>query len=141
MKRLPGVSLVAAFALAGCAMGSEGGPGATSSRQSIVGQSDETFRISEGKAILNQGDTKSVTILIKRALNFEEDVTLQFANLPKGLTVDNENPVIKHGELEARFALTASNDAALGDFSLAVTGHPTKGVDAVNYLKITVTKR
>src|SRR4051794_27186346 len=121
MKRSLGVlSLVCLLAFApGCTMGTAGGPGATEPgrRQPIVGQPDETFQLHRGEASLRQGETKSVSIVIKRALNFDEDVTLQFADLPRGLTVDDASPRIKHGDSEARFALTAADDASLGDFS------------------------
>ena len=143
MKKTSGaLLLVAMLAVGGCSLGTSGGPGAMdSNRHPFVGQADETFRLSPAKAQLRQGEAKAVSISIKRALNFAEDVTLQFADMPKGLTVDNATPVIMHGDSEARFVLTASDDASLGDFSLVVTGHPTRGLDATNSLKITVDKR
>src|SRR4051812_31696106 len=97
-------SLASILVLAGCASGASGGPGAVDmNKQPIVGQADETFQLSAAEAVLRQGETKSVSITIKRALNFEEDVTLRFAELPKGLTMDNATPRIKHGDSEARF--------------------------------------
>ena len=143
MKVSGAALLLAGLLGTGCAMGTSGGPGASDagSRKPLVGQADETFRLTRGEAVLRQGETKSVTIAIKRALNFEEDVTLALSDLPKGLSVDNLAPVIKHGDTEARFVLTASEDASVGDFSLKVTGHPTRGSDATNELNITVSKK
>jgi hypothetical protein len=136
-------SLAGMFALAGCAVGTSGGPGTMDPaiNQPLIGQADETFRLSTGETALRQGETKSVCITIKRALNFDEDVTLGFSDFPTGLSVDNASPLIKHGDSEARFVLTATDDASLGDFSLRVTGHPTKGTDATNKLNITVNKK
>lgn len=135
-------SLVAVLACAGCASGTAGGPGASDDRaKPMVGQADDTFQLSQADTSLRQGETKSVSITIKRSLNFQEDVTLTFAELPKGLSLDNQAPTIKRGDSEARFALTATDDASLGDFSLRVTGHPTRGSDATNQFKITVTKK
>jgi hypothetical protein len=131
------------LAFAGCATGTSGGPGTPDSgrQQPIVGAADDTFQLTRGEAILRQGETKSVSIYIKRARNFDEDVTLKFSDLPKGVSIDNTSPLIKHGDAEARFTLTATDDASLGDFSLQVTGHPEKGRDATNSLNITVSKK
>jgi hypothetical protein len=46
-----------------------------------------------------------------------------------------------HGDTEAKVTLKATADASLGDFTVKVTGHPTKGRDATNELKITVAKK
>jgi hypothetical protein len=136
-------SVAGMLAFAGCATGTSGGPGTPDSgrQQPLVGRADDTFQLTRGEMVLRQGETKSVSILIKRARNFDEDVSLKFSELPKGLSIDNLTPEIKHGDSEARFALTASDDAALGDFSLMVTGHPTNGSDATNKLDITINRK
>ena len=90
---------------------------------------------------LNQGGAKEVSIGIERGKNFGEDVTLKFADGPKGVTLASVNPVIMHGDTEAKVTLKATADASLGDFTVKVTGHPTKGADATNELKITVAKK
>jgi len=90
---------------------------------------------------VKQGETKAVSISIKREKNFDEDVTLKFADLPKGVTIEPASPVIKHGETEAKLMVKAEDDAALGDFAIKVTGHPTKGADAAHDFKITVAKK
>ena len=82
-----------------------------------------------------------MSIGIERGKNFQEDVTLKFADGPKGVTLASANPVIMHGDTEAKVTLKATDDAALGDFTVKVTGHPTKGGDATNELKITVAKK
>jgi hypothetical protein len=90
---------------------------------------------------LKQGDTKAVSIGIKRDKSFDQDVTLQFTDVPKGVTLEPYSPVIKHGDTEAKFTLKASEDASVGDFGVKVTGHPAKGADAANEFKLTVAKK
>jgi hypothetical protein len=140
-----GLLVVVFVAFTGCNLGTRGGPGATNpnARKPLYGQSDDTFNLSVPSlsTALKQGETKATSIGIQRGTNFDEQVTLIFASMPRGVTLDPPSPVIKRGETEAKVALTAANDASLGDFTLNVTGHPTKGADASNELKITVAKR
>ena len=128
-----------------------GGPGAANPTATKhyydYGQADDTFNLSVPSSTpylstsLKQGETKAVSISIKRGKNFDEDVTLQFADMPKGVTLDPASPVIKHGDTEAKLMVKAEDDAALGDFTVKVTGHPTKGTDSSNEFKITVAKK
>ena len=125
-----------------------GRPGGAGSNQPVAqapayGEADNTFNLSvpHMSTTLHQGETKEVSIGIERGKNFEEDVTLKFADGPKGVTLDSANPVIMHGDTEAKVTLKATDDASLGDFTVKVTGHPTKGADATNEFKITVAKK
>ena len=90
---------------------------------------------------LKQGEAKAVTIGLTRDKRFDQDVTLSFAGLPKGVTVEPAGAVVKHGDADAKFSLKAADDAALGDFAVVVTGHPTKGADATHEFKFTVAKK
>jgi hypothetical protein len=90
---------------------------------------------------LKQGETKAVSITINRDKQFDQDVTLKFDGLPKGITVEPAGAVIKNGETEAKFVLKAVDDAGLGNFAVMVTGHPTKGADATHEFKFTVAKK
>ena len=90
---------------------------------------------------LKQGETKAVSITITREKRFDQDVTLKFDGLPKGVTVEPTGTVIKNGETEAKFVLKAAEEAPLGSFSFMVTGHPTKGADASHEFKFTVAKK
>lgn len=137
--------MVVLLALAGCNLGTRGGPGATdpnAKRPLLYGQSDNTFNLSvpNFSTTVRQGETKSASIGIQRGTNFDEEVALVFASMPRGVTLDPPNPVIKRGESETKIALSAANDASLGDFTIKVTGHPTEGADATNALTITVAK-
>jgi uncharacterized membrane protein len=138
--------LVAALVVCtGCNKGTPGGPGATNpnAKKPVVGQSDDTFTLSVPtlSTTLKQGETKTIAIGIKRGKNLDDDVTLKFADVPTGLTIEPASPAIKHGDTEAKLTLKAADNAALGDFTIKVTGHPTKGADASNEFKLTVAKK
>jgi hypothetical protein len=138
--------LVLAFVYStGCNLGTRGGPGATNPNASkpLYGQANDTFNLSVPtlSTAVTQGETKATSIGIKRGMNFDEEVKLTFTSMPKGVTFVPSIPVIKRGETEAKVALTAADDASLGDFTVLVTGHPTAGADASNELQITVAKR
>jgi len=90
---------------------------------------------------VKQGESKAVSISINRDKHFDQDVTLKFTDLPKGTTMDPASPVIKHGDTEAKLMLKSEGDATLGEFTIKVTGHPTKGADASHDFNITVAKK
>jgi len=134
---------MALVALVGCGgKDSAGGPGATnpSGKQPLYGQADNTFNLTAPSTSLKQGETKTVSIGIRRGTNFQEDVTLKFADVPQGVTLDPASPVIKNGETETKVTLKGAADASLGDFTVKVIGHPTKGSDGSTEFKITVAK-
>lgn len=85
-----------------------------------------------------QSETKAVSIGINRDKTFTSDVVLQFAELPTGVTMEPASPVIKEGEAETAVTLTAAADAALGDFTVMITGHPATGLDATKELKLSI---
>ena len=145
MKSPFAVMLVVGVAVfTGCNKGTEGGPGATdASHKSQIGQSEETFSLSVPtlSTKLKQGESKAVDIGIKRGKNVKEDVTLQFSNVPQGVTIDPASAAIKHGDTETKITVKATDNAAVGDFTVTVKGHPTKGADATNELKLTIEKK
>ena len=149
---LVALAAAALVALVGCNPGTTGGPGADKDKdtkgrlekaEDSVRQAEDTFNLSVPtfSTKITQGETKAVTIGISRGKNFDEDVALKFDDLPKGVTVEPSGPVIKHGDKEAKLTFKAADDAALGDFTVKVTGHPQKGKDATNELKLTVQKK
>jgi hypothetical protein len=140
---LSGVLVAALVALVGCGgKSTPGGPGATNPTKPIVGQGEDTFTLSTPSSVsLKQGETKTATVGIKRGKNFDQDVALKFNDLPKGLTIEEASPVIKHGDQDAKITLKAADDAGLGDHVVKVSGHPGKGGDATSELKVTVQKK
>ena len=106
--------------LAGCNKSTTGGPGADQPPppQREVGKNENTFTLEAPATTTNlaQGESKRITIGIKRETNFNQDVTIKFAKLPMGVNTEPESPVIEHGAKEVEFTLRAASDAALGDF-------------------------
>ena len=129
-------------ALTGCTQGEPGGPGtaAAPEKQATIGQTEDTFNLSVPlvSTSLQQGGQTEATIAINRAKNFDEDVTLHFADVPQGVTIDPTSPVIKHGDENVKVMFKAEDEAALGDFTVKVTGHPTNGGDALVDFKLGV---
>ena len=126
----------------GCDRGTSGGPAAkdSPSAPTITRQSEDTFSLGVPSASVNQGESETVTIDISRGRNFGQDVTLTLGELPKGITLSPTNPQIKHGDTDAEFLLTAAPNAALGVFTVEVTGKPNTGASAVAEMKITVSE-
>jgi len=136
--------VLAAVGLVGCdRAGSAGGPGATApgAKQPLYGQADDTFNLTAPAVSVKQGDAAKGAIGIKRGTNFDQDVTLAFEGLPKGLTLDPTGLVLKSGETDAKFTLTAGDDAAPGEYTVKVVGHPGRGGDATNQFTLTVAKK
>jgi hypothetical protein len=105
-----------------------------------MGQADNTFNLSVPmmSSSLKQGDSAEATIGIKRAKNFDEDVALKFAEVPKGVTIEPASPVIKHGDEDVKITFKAEDEARVGDFKVKVSGHPAKGGDAQIEFKLTI---
>jgi hypothetical protein len=140
-----GLIVTTVVALTGCNQGTPGGPGATerTANKPVFGQADDTFNLDvpQMSTKLKQGETKDVSISVARGKNFEEDVTLKFSGVPKGVTLDPASPVIRRGDKEAKIALKVADNASLGDFTLKVTGEPSKGLPASSEFKITVAQK
>jgi hypothetical protein len=143
-----GLLAAALVAFTGCDKSTPGGPGADDpNKKPMYGQADDSFDLSVPSSLplrstaLKQGETTKVLISIKRGKNFDQDVALKFEDMPKGVTIEPASPTIKHNETEANLTLTAADDAALGDVTVKVKGHPTKGGDAANEFKLTVAKK
>jgi hypothetical protein len=146
------LAAAALVAFVGCNSGTTGGPGADKDKETKgrlekaedrVRQAEDTFNLSVPtfSTKIKQGEAKEVTVGISRGKNFDEDVALSFDNLPKGVTVEPAGATIKHGDKDAKLTIKAADDAALGDFTVKVTGHPQKGGDATNEIKLTVQQK
>jgi hypothetical protein len=146
---LVAMSLICA---AGCTQGTPGGPGVQtpvnpqtqSTNKPVIGEARDTFSLRTPMLAtsVKQGESKSVSISIQRGTDFDDDVQLSFTEIPTGVTLDPANPTLAKGDKEAKFNITAGADAAIGDFTVKVTGHPTKGgPDAVNQFKLDVSAK
>lgn len=143
MKRFIGLAgLFTVVTLTGCDEGKSGGPGMTDTtvKKPVYGQKDDTFNLSVPMmaSSLKQGATLETEVGIERAMNFGEDVSLKFFNLPEGVTVTPSSPVIKHGDENAKVMFTADDTAAKGEYKVKVFGHPENGPDAEIEFKLNV---
>jgi hypothetical protein len=149
MKRFLAATCVAAISLiglAGCGSGSAGGPGASNKNNDNsprVGTAEQTFTLSVPtlQNRMRQGETNQYTIGINRGKNFDQDVSIKLEGLPKGVTMEPSAPMIKHSEKEVKITFKAANDAALGESTIKVTGHPSTGPDATNQFTLHIDKK
>lgn len=144
MKRFYATILIGTIViLAGCNQGTSGGPGATDppSKTPITGQTEDTFSLTLPSVKLAQNESKTVIAGINRGTNFSEDVSLKLTGLPTGVVVNPATLLIKRGDTDTSLTLRAAGDAALGDFTVKVSGHPTSGADAVAEMSISIVKQ
>lgn len=142
---IPVLLLGTMLAISGCNKSKPGGPGAAlpDAEQATIGQTDDSFSLDAPMTSTNitQGEVKEIALGIKRGTDFDQDITLSFSEVPTGLSVSPVSPTIMHGDSEAKLSLSAAADAAIGDFTVTVTGHPAKGQNASTELKVTVDKK
>lgn len=142
MKRSIAMAVLTLIGLTGCSQGTPGGSGVTDTtvKKPIFGQTEDTFTLSVPlmATSLQQGAELETTVGIERAKNFGEDVTLKFAKLPNGVKVTPSAPVIKHSEENVRMVFTAETDAAIGEYTVGISGHPETGKDAEIEFKLNI---
>jgi hypothetical protein len=122
----------------------EAEPAVTVAKKPIPGEADSTFSLSVPfeTVTLKQGAKEEVRIGINRGANFGEEVALDVSGLPAGVTVETDAPVIKHGSMGETLMLAAAPDAALGDFTVKVTGQTaSSGADFSKEFEVTVVQR
>ena len=136
--------LVAAPML-GCNEGTTGGPGVGDAKanKSVLGRADNTFNLSVPILLtsVQQGNQIDGIIGINRTKNFDSNVTLEFKNLPAGVTIRPDRPVIKHGDTESKISFVVDDSATIGEYTIEVTGHPAQGADSVIDLRVAVTAK
>lgn len=130
----------------GCVQGTVGGPGATpapsnstTAMKPVLGPSEEQFSLVVPRLSthLKQGESTTAMIEVSRGKNFDEDVTISMSGLPTGVTAAPET-IIKRGETKLQVNLHAADDAAVGNHTINVTGHPSSGADAKASFNLTV---
>ncbi len=93
-------------------------------KESEAGEAERTFSLSVPfeSVALTQGEDVSVRIGINRGTNFGEEVEIEVTGLPKGVSVESDEPTIEQGSTGLDLTFKATGDAALGDFTAKVTG-------------------
>lgn len=157
MKSLLGGLATAVLALTmGCNQSSStpGGPGVTAvpnqttsapsaAHKPVLGEAEETFSMNTPvlSTRVKQGESTTAKISLSRGKNFDEDVALKFMDIPSGVTLTPVTPMIAKGDSEATIDVQAASDAAIGEFTVKVLGHPQKGADATSELKLTILEK
>jgi len=141
--------------LAGCSGGSPGGPGISdvpnvsgvsnttvTQYRPALGVPDDAFNLAVPTTAiqLQVGAAAKTAVGIKRGKNFQEEVTLSISDLPKGVTVAPEAPMIRHGDAETNIEFHASADAQPGTHRIIILGHPEAGADARSEMTLTITR-
>ena len=145
MKRSIALLLSASFVgLVGCGKeGTTGGPGAGDPNAKTplggLGRTENTFAVTTSSMSAKPGGAAtSSSIGIKRGSGFDLDVSVEFADLPKGVTVEPSKLTIPKGASEAKFNLTAAEATAPGEYTVRVVGKPTSGADSTGDFKLTI---
>lgn len=129
------------LALTGCGKeGTTGGPGTSNTNKPIIGKPEGTFSIVTHSLSIKPGGKAEGSVSIKRGDKFTQDVTVEFADLPKGVSIDPAKPTIPNGASEVKFNVAATDEAAANDYKVKVTGHPASGDDSVAEWALTVKK-
>ena len=55
---------------------------------------------------LKQGESKTVTVSIKRGTNFDQDVKLEVENVPQGVTFKFDEPTLHASATETHLTIT-----------------------------------
>jgi len=101
---------------------------------------DEGFKIAVPtfETAVKQGELQTVAVSIQRGEFFKRDVKLQI-KASKGIAVDPTNVMIKASDKpDLQLKVTASKDAALGDYRVYVTGTPDTGQPTSAEFKVKV---
>ncbi len=78
---------------------------------------------------VKQGEIQTVTISLERGDSFKQDVTLEIKlSKGEGITFDPAKVIVKAGDKpDVQLTITATKDAALGEYIVSVKGTPTVG--------------
>lgn len=101
---------------AGCKPDSSGSIGPEDAKQmdDTDNQLSDTFHLTVPYVctFIRQGETKAVSIGIKRGKSFDREVALTFSGLPIGVTLEPGYAEIRTGDTDAKFMITAADDAS-----------------------------
>ena len=129
-KVLFGALFATLIAVVGCDQSKQtaGGPGVATSGEKppLYGQKDDTFNLTLASQSVKQGETKELTVGIKRGSNFEQDVGLTLVDLPAGITATPANSRPQTRDTDAKIILAAAVEA-MARLQDQAHGPPTKG--------------
>jgi len=99
-------------------------------RRSENAMKDEGFKIAvpTSNTEVKQGELQTVVVSLQRDSLFKKDVKLQ-VKAPKGISVEPTSFTVKASDKpDVQLQIAASKDAAIGEYSVVVTGTPGVGV-------------
>ena len=102
--------------------------------------SDEGFEIAVPtfETAVKQGELQTVAVSIQRGESFKRDVRLEI-KASKGIGVTPSNIMVKASDKpDVQLRLTATKDAALGEYRVYVTGTPDTGQPTSAEFKVKV---
>ena len=87
---------------------------------------------------IKQGETASVTLKLNRGEYFKRDVTLEI-KASKGISVEPTKALVKASEQpDVHLKITATKDAAIGEYTIYVKGTPATGEATSTEFKVKV---
>lgn len=150
--RFANLLVLGSLVAVGCNQGTPGGAGVTASADAskpvatvankpVLGEADNSYRLNMPfqEVTVKQGDNLNFAIAISRGENFSDEVAIKLEGLPSGVSQMAASPRIERDKTDSQLMLNAADDAALGEFTVKVTGHTTSSeVDATDEFKLTV---
>lgn len=125
------VTTMALCALSGCQLSGPRGGGMSQ---------DETFRIAVPllSSNIKQGELQTATISVQRGEFFKRAVQLEFKT-SKGLSLDPASLDVRASDKpDIQLKITATKDAALGEYRIYVKGTPETGEPTTAEFKVQV---
>jgi hypothetical protein len=118
------------LALLGAAGLCLGGLGCNNNTE-VTGEGGKALKLSVPAmtTTVRQGDKAQITIKVKKT-KFDEDVKLDFSQLPEGVKLAESNPKIDKGANEATFTLLADDKAKLEEGQKAKVSASAAGMKA-----------
>jgi len=108
------MTFVAALVLV-CGAGCGGG------KSSVSGpKGEELDLIGPGNVSIKQGEEAKITVKVKKK-NFDDDVNLEFSQLPEGVKLEESSTKIQKGGTEATFHLKADEKAKVEEVKVKVS--------------------
>ena len=145
MKNCLTLSVFAAILfMTGCSDTPPGGPGAADNNNanSKVATPEQTFRLDlpTTEQSIKQGEKKEFTLGIKRGKNFDQDVRIEFRELPAGLKATPSAGIFGKGQDKVNASMEAAADAALGHHTFNVVAIPQSGEQTIGVMKVEIKK-
>jgi len=111
------------------------------SNQGGIAPVNEEFSMTvPGNTTIKQGETATVVITLNRGAYFKRDVQLKIK--ADGVLIMPTSVLVKASDLpDAKIQIVAAKDAAIGEYSVTVTGIPAVGRNATTTFTVSVVSK